>query len=105
MIDGLHRMRDADGEEDLKWLPLQFPGNVRLIVSSTIYPDSAPAGQEGHLVRKNKTLTELRRRQWDMLEIKEMTNKCRKDVLTSYLKVSLDLARPMSSSAAQENRG
>jgi hypothetical protein len=84
MIDGIHRIRDADGEEDLKWLPLEFPGNVRVILSVTVYEDLHTT-VTGY--RRNKTLTELQRRAWDMLEVKEMSNKLRKEVLTSFLKV------------------
>jgi len=44
IIDGVHRMRDERGEEDLKWLPLSFPGNVRVIVSTTVYKDEGCSG-------------------------------------------------------------
>lgn len=76
----------APGEEDLKWLPLEYPGNVRLIVSTTNYPEEgAEAGAAG---RRNKSLIELRRRQWDLMEVKELSNKARKEILMSYLRVS-----------------
>lgn len=49
VIDGVHRMRDEDGGEDLKWLPASYPPFVRLVVSTTVYgaeppqrPPSAP---------------------------------------------------------------
>ncbi|DAZ95636.1 TPA: hypothetical protein N0F65_002265 [Lagenidium giganteum] len=35
IIDGLQRLRTNDGESILKWLPLSFPPNVRLIFSGT----------------------------------------------------------------------
>lgn len=48
IIDGLQRLRTSDGESILKWVPLAFPPNVRIIFSGTInYPTSkfvAPAG-------------------------------------------------------------
>ena len=37
LVDGLHLLRDEEGEEDPRWLPQVFPANVRLIVSTTIY--------------------------------------------------------------------
>jgi hypothetical protein len=37
VIDGVHRMRDEDGSEDLKWLPTTYPPYVRVIVSTTVY--------------------------------------------------------------------
>jgi hypothetical protein len=48
VIDGVHRMRDEDGGEDLKWLPTAYPPFVRVVVSTTVYgpeaqrPPSAP---------------------------------------------------------------
>lgn len=48
IIDGLQRLRTSDGESILKWVPLAFPPNVRIIFSGTInYPTSkfvSPAG-------------------------------------------------------------
>lgn len=41
VIDGVHRMRDEDGSEDLKWLPASYPPYVRLIVSTTVYGPEA----------------------------------------------------------------
>lgn len=39
IIDGLQRLRTNDGESILKWVPLVFPPNVRLIFTGTInYP-------------------------------------------------------------------
>jgi len=37
LVDGLHLLRDEEGEEDLRWLPQVYPANVRLVVSTTIY--------------------------------------------------------------------
>lgn len=37
VIDGIHLLKDEEGEEDLKWLPQIYPRNVRLIVSTTIH--------------------------------------------------------------------
>ncbi len=41
VIDGVHRMRDEDGSEDLKWLPTTYPPYVRVIVSTTVYATEA----------------------------------------------------------------
>ncbi|TMW68382.1 hypothetical protein Poli38472_005850 [Pythium oligandrum] len=35
IIDGLQRLRTSDGESILKWVPLVFPPNVRLVFSGT----------------------------------------------------------------------
>ncbi|CAK4180851.1 unnamed protein product [Aphanomyces euteiches] len=35
IVDGVHRLRTTDGDSILKWLPLSFPPNVRLILAAT----------------------------------------------------------------------
>lgn len=46
IIDGLQRLRTTDGESILKWMPLAFPPNVRLIFSGTV---GSPATNNLHL--------------------------------------------------------
>lgn len=38
VIDGLHRLRNDQGEANLSWLPQEFPANVRVVLSSTMPP-------------------------------------------------------------------
>ncbi|GMF21713.1 unnamed protein product [Phytophthora lilii] len=39
VVDGLHRLHTNNGESILKWVPLSFPPNVRIIFSGTVnYP-------------------------------------------------------------------
>ncbi|KAI9995301.1 hypothetical protein PInf_012353 [Phytophthora infestans] len=41
VVDGLHRLHTNNGESILKWVPLAFPPNVRIIFSGTLnYPTS-----------------------------------------------------------------
>jgi nephrocystin-3 len=35
VIDGLHRLESTTGETNLSWLPLEFPPNVRVVLSAT----------------------------------------------------------------------
>ena len=35
VIDGVHRLRTETGDAKLNWLPLRYPGNVRVILSAT----------------------------------------------------------------------
>jgi hypothetical protein len=91
------------GEEDLKWLPLEYPGNVRLIVSTTTYPEEG--GEAGAAGRRNKSLIELRRRQWDLMEVKELSNKARKEILMSYLRVSTSGCRGRDGSGREMGGG
>lgn len=75
---------------------------MRLIVSTTEYPAVGGEGATGLVtgldptmvgggekmgMRRNKSLVELRRRGWDFLEVKELSNKARKEILVSYLRV------------------
>ncbi|GLD94503.1 hypothetical protein PINS_up003114 [Pythium insidiosum] len=46
IIDGLQRLRTTDGESILKWVPLVFPPNVRLVFSGTV---SSPSTKFLHL--------------------------------------------------------
>jgi hypothetical protein len=39
VIDGLHRFETIEGETNLSWLPLEYPPNVRVIISAT-YPSN-----------------------------------------------------------------
>ncbi|KAJ0396382.1 hypothetical protein P43SY_004139 [Pythium insidiosum] len=47
IIDGLQRLRTTDGESILKWVPLVFPPNVRLVFSGTV---SSPSTKFLHTV-------------------------------------------------------
>lgn len=47
LVDGLHLLRDEEGEEDLRWLPQIYPANVRIIVSTTIYKTMATEPRDG----------------------------------------------------------
>ena len=49
VIDGLNRLVNNENVEDsLAWLPLEFPPNVRVILSVTTQPESAPQQQHQH---------------------------------------------------------
>lgn len=47
VVDGLQRLRTTSGESILKWVPLAFPPNVRVIFTGTVnYPSSKFAKSE-----------------------------------------------------------
>jgi hypothetical protein len=55
VIDGLHRFEPIEGETNLSWLPLEFPPNVRVVISAT-YPSLS---DQSH--RTSHVLAELER--------------------------------------------
>ena len=57
VIDGLNRLVNNDGTEDsLAWLPLEFPPNVRVILSVTI-PTAIRIRQVGNAVKAMRALS------------------------------------------------
>jgi Cdc6-like AAA superfamily ATPase len=54
VLDGLHRLGSNEGETNLSWLPLEFPPNVRIVLSATSMNTSADA-------KKNHVMAELER--------------------------------------------
>jgi hypothetical protein len=56
VIDGLHRLDSYNGDTNLSWLPLEFPPNIRIIVSAT--PASLDSDQTA---RRNHAIDELQR--------------------------------------------
>ena len=59
LVDGLHLLRDEEGEEDLRWLPQVYPANVRLVVSTTIYETAVTeprVGEEAGVREGNSSL-------------------------------------------------
>uniref|UniRef100_H3HBI7 Uncharacterized protein n=1 Tax=Phytophthora ramorum TaxID=164328 RepID=H3HBI7_PHYRM len=45
VVDGLHRLHTNNGESILKWVPLSFPPNVRIIFSGTLNYPTAKVSQ------------------------------------------------------------
>jgi hypothetical protein len=56
VIDGLHRLDSSGGDTNLSWLPLEYPPNVRIIVSATLV-----SGDSDQSARRNHTIEELQR--------------------------------------------
>eukprot|EP00592_Proboscia_alata_P013902 CAMPEP_0194392056 /NCGR_PEP_ID=MMETSP0174-20130528/119457_1 /TAXON_ID=216777 /ORGANISM="Proboscia alata, Strain PI-D3" /LENGTH=264 /DNA_ID=CAMNT_0039187035 /DNA_START=18 /DNA_END=809 /DNA_ORIENTATION=+ len=74
IIDGVHRIQNEDGEVGLKWLPLNFPPNVKVILSLTSpsKEEKISTGQCVHKEReegKLRILHELKRRNWRIIEL------------------------------------
>ncbi len=85
VIDGIHRLQSSDGDYDnLQWLPLCFPANVRFIISVTtteMYQD--------YDKQKNSTgdevLLELRNRKWPVMQLKPLDEARRRAILNCFL--------------------
>ena len=60
VIDGLHRLRNDQGEANLSWLPQEFPPNVRVVLSSTMPPGFA-IDDQAELEAKAARSTQQRR--------------------------------------------
>jgi hypothetical protein len=50
VIDGLHRFESIEGETNLSWLPLEFPPNVRVIISATYPSNSDLSSRPSHVL-------------------------------------------------------
>lgn len=50
VLDGLHRLESIEGETDLSWLPLEFPPNVRVIISATYPSHSDYSSKPSHVL-------------------------------------------------------
>ena len=99
VIDGLHRLRNDQGEINLAWLPQEFPPNVRVVLSSTLPPgfhlgfhasdDDGPKrlsrgpGAEG-LRFQWRVLAELKRRKWNLTRMRFSTT-VKRSIMRTYL--------------------
>lgn len=93
LIDGLHRLRNADDTEDrLSWLPLELPSNVKVLLTVTSNPQQSPNDQSGQASRKMKgksskcrILMELERREVPCLKMPNLDSELCRQLLDSYL--------------------
>ena len=50
VLDGLQRLESIEGETNLSWLPLEFPPNVRVIISATYPSNSDFSSRPSHVL-------------------------------------------------------
>ena len=72
IIDAIDQLEDRDHALDLAWSPLEVPVNVRLVFSTT----------------GGRTLAEIRRRRWPILEIRPLRVSERIEVINRSLELS-----------------
>ena len=113
VIDGLNRLHSR-GFAGLKWLPLHFPANVRVIISTTATPadvaacrednkssasffltqpvnSSAPRGKKKKKSR-DKNLAEVMRRKWPIVQVQMLEPSDRAAILRRFLESKSDTA-------------
>jgi hypothetical protein len=69
LLDGLDQLEDQNEAAGLGWLPQEVPPEVRLVVSC----------------RRGPILAELRRRRWAELEVRPLTRRERRILVTGFL--------------------
>jgi hypothetical protein len=97
IIDGLNRLVNNDnGEDGLTWLPLQFPPNVRFILSVTTPPSSYGENQKAntseqndkvslHKNKKSRILQELDRRNVPCIILKPLDRNLCRNVVDTFI--------------------
>lgn len=88
VIDGLHRLRNDKGEINLKWLPLTFPSNVHVVVTTSTLPEQYGTTTKRKSIEtkiKKRMLSELERRQWQFVTMSSLSPKVRSSILDNYL--------------------
>ncbi len=85
VIDGIHRLQSSEGDYDnLQWLPLSFPANVRFIISVTtteIYQDNDKQKNSPG----DEVIMELRNRKWPVMQLKPLDEARRWAILNCFL--------------------
>lgn len=113
VVDGLQRLRTNDGESILKWVPLSFPPNVRIIFTGTVnYPPSkfakteeSPIGDHyekaslsAQMIERIKL--EASRRSWKLVHATSLTEDDRKRIIKKFVYKNRAPSAPNSKSKA-----
>lgn len=91
VMDGLGRLLTDDGNEaGMMWLPLEFPANVRVILSAAA-PNTMDFNGNGTLggdssPRKSRFITELERRQLQVMRIKPLERPMARGIIDSFIR-------------------
>ena len=97
VIDGINLLTSQDGSEvGLTWLPLEFPSNVRFILSVSTHiplPDTLATqdilSEEMIFPRRPRFINELNRRQWHVLRLKPFDPSLSRTIVQQYVSKSL----------------
>ena len=81
VIDGLQRLQSNEGETNLSWLPLEFPPNVRIVLSAT----SEGALQQENS-KQNHILSELERRKLQVMQLSPFDAAHSRNIIDIFVK-------------------
>ncbi|ETV78632.1 hypothetical protein, variant [Aphanomyces astaci] len=86
IVDGVHRLRTSDGDSILKWLPLSFPPNVRLVLAATsVAATSRTDAVDVDMSTMERIKVEAVRRNWTTLHINPFTDDEKQMVVHKFL--------------------
>ncbi len=88
VIDGIHRLHSSEGDYDnLQWLPLCFPANVRLIVSvtTTTTEINHHHGDKQKSSPWHDVIMELRNRKWPVMQLQSLDKDRRWAIIHRFL--------------------
>ncbi|OQS04179.1 hypothetical protein THRCLA_03571 [Thraustotheca clavata] len=87
IVDGVHRLRTNDGDSILKWLPLSFPANVRLVLAATSVPIAKDAAETNipDLSTMERIKIEAMRRNWHTVYLLPLSEDEKRMIVTKYL--------------------
>ncbi|KDO35204.1 hypothetical protein SPRG_00050 [Saprolegnia parasitica CBS 223.65] len=86
IVDGVHRLRTSDGDSILKWLPLSFPSNVRLVLAATSVPSgSTPEVNGPDLPTMERIKIEAVRRNWHSVHLSPLSDDEKRLIVAKFL--------------------
>ncbi|EQC30790.1 hypothetical protein SDRG_11551 [Saprolegnia diclina VS20] len=86
IVDGVHRLRTSDGDSILKWLPLSFPSNVRLVLAATSVPSgSTPEVNGPDLPTMERIKIEAVRRNWHTVHLSPLSDDEKRLIVAKFL--------------------
>lgn len=93
IIDGVSRLENDDGTDaGMMWLPLEFPPNVRVILTAAaplsleFTGNGTASGDNDSSPRKPRFITELERRQMQVIRIKPLERALGRSIIDSYIR-------------------
>ncbi|EGZ05057.1 hypothetical protein PHYSODRAFT_534718 [Phytophthora sojae] len=91
VVDGLHRLHTNNGESILKWVPLSFPPNVRIIFSGTLNYPTAKLSQtslSAQMIERIKV--EAGRRNWKLIHVLPLAEENRRGIVKKFISKNSD---------------
>ncbi|EEY68458.1 uncharacterized protein PITG_04915 [Phytophthora infestans T30-4] len=102
VVDGLHRLHTNNGESILKWVPLAFPPNVRIIFSGTLnYPTSKLSHTSLSAQMIERIKMEAGRRNWKLIHVLPLAEEDRRRIVKRFISKSRDISYRDNSGSLQ----